>query len=181
MRKKRGGTFPSFFYTFILYKLAQGPPASNQGRWKLVITKVRFWGYSIEWQLGGLGQVLDARWMEPVWAAHYRRTSAAVRPPDSASSFTLTLGCRVNACERPEAEQNHTHTHTRLHNRRRHVLLLTFTPATDSGCQLENESINLKRKKKKRFMAAAFGHRNVRRNAWCYLCVDALLRYTHNR
>lgn len=179
MRKKRGGTFPSFFYTFILYKLAQGPPASNQGRWKLVITKVRFWGYSIEWQLGGLGQVLDARWMEPVWAAHYRRTSAAVRPPDSASSFTLTLGCRVNACERPEAEQNHTH--TRLHNRRRHVLLLTFTPATDSGCQLENESINLKRKKKKRFMAAAFGHRNVRRNAWCYLCVDALLRYTHNR
>lgn len=73
------------------------------------------------------------------------------------------------------------HTHTCLHNRRRHVLLLTFTPATDSGCQLENESINLKRKKKKRFMAAAFGHRNVRRNAWCYLCVDALLRYTHNR
>lgn len=41
------------------------------------------------------------------------------------------------------------HTHTCLHNRRRHVLLLTFTPATDSGCQLENESINLKRKKKK--------------------------------
>lgn len=110
--KKGGETFPSFFYTFILYKLAQRPPASNPGRWKLVITKVRFWGYSIEWQLGGLGQVLDVRWMEPVWAAHYRRTSAALRPPDSASSFTLTLGCRVNACERPEAEQNHTHTHT---------------------------------------------------------------------
>lgn len=48
------------------------------------------------------------------------------------------------------------HTHTRLHNRRRHVLLLTFTPATDSGCQLENESINLKRKKKKKVYGCCF-------------------------
>lgn len=48
------------------------------------------------------------------------------------------------------------HTHTCLHNRRRHVLLLTFTPATDSGCQLENESINLKRKKKKKVYGCCF-------------------------
>lgn len=179
MRKKRGGTFPSFFYTFILYKLAQGPPASNQGRWKLVITKVRFWGYSIEWQLGGLGQVLDARWMEPVWAAHYRRTSAAVRPPDSASSFTLTLGCRVNACERPEAEQNRTHTH--MLAQQEEACALTHIHTCYRQWLSAWEWKYKFKKKKKRFMAAAFGHRNVRRNAWCYLCVDALLRYTHNR
>lgn len=54
------------------------------------------------------------------------------------------------SCQCVWETRGRTKPHTHLHNRRRHVLLLTFTPATDSGCQLENESINLKRRKKKK-------------------------------
>lgn len=95
------------------------------------MSALRFGGYSIKWQRG-LRQVHDMKWMEPVWATHYRRTSAAVQPRDSTPSFILMLWCPVSVCvcvhlcerERPAAEQN---------NKRRHAPMVT--PATYSRQQ----------------------------------------------
>lgn len=96
--------------------------------------ELRFSGYRIKWQLGGLEQVLDTQWMGPVWAAHYRRTSAAVQPllplPDSAFSFTLMFGCPVNVCgEGPAAKQKRTHNQAGVHQCSHTHLLLRL-----AGC-----------------------------------------------
>ena len=113
------------------------------------MTELRFGGYSIEWQRGGLRQVLDMQWMEPVWAAHYRRTSAAVRPPhppDSTPSFTLMLWCPVSVCvcvcvrvwERERDQQqnkNNTHPHRNTH-----------LPSTVAGIKSGREAENIIRK-----------------------------------
>lgn len=45
--------------TYISHQLHERPSVSRPGRWKLVMTELRF-GYNIEWQLE-LGQVLDRR------------------------------------------------------------------------------------------------------------------------
>lgn len=75
----------------------------------------------------------------------------------------------------------HTHTHTLAQQEEACALTHIHTCYRQWLSAWEWKHKFKKEKKKKRFMAAAFGHRNVRRNAWCYLCVDALLRYTHNR
>lgn len=114
-----------------LYQLLQRHALlfQSQVRWKLVMTELRFGGYSIEWQLAGLRQVLDTQWMEPVWAAHYRGTSAAVRPPLLQTPPLALHWCfdalSMCVCERPAAEQNHTHAPT---------LTNTHLPPTVAGC-----------------------------------------------
>lgn len=105
-----------------------------------------FGGYSIIWQLAGLRQVLDALWMEPVWVAHYRRTSAAVRPLDSAPPKPYTdalMPCQC-VCERGTSSGTkqhtstqsctHAHMHVRTHTH-------THTPASYGSLDLKDSTM----------------------------------------